>query len=213
MLVVDESHSIGVIGVQGEGLVSHLGLAGRVPFRTFSLSKALVGRGGVVVGPARFTEYFRYESRPSIFSSAVFPNEVARFEATLAVVRGEGHRRARLSGLSDRLRAGLLKRGYDVSCSESQIIPLVAGQESETVRLRNALEANGVMGSIFCAPATPRNKSLVRLCIHNGLDEADIDYVLEVCSKIRDLVRPDHWPASRGVGAGKVAAWPLHSIG
>jgi CAI-1 autoinducer synthase len=213
MLVVDESHAIGVIGGQGEGLVSHLGLAGRVPFRIFSLSKAMVGRGGVVVGPARFAEYFRYQSAPSIFSSAVFPNEVARFEATLAVVRGEGHRRARVSGLSERLRAGLLERGYEVSCSESQIIPLIAGPESKTVRLRDALEANGVMGSVFCAPATPREKSLIRLCVHNGLDNADIDYILEVCSKIRDQVRPDHWPASRRVGAGKVAAWPLHNIG
>ena len=202
MLVVDESHSIGVIGLQGEGLVGHLGLAARVPFRVFSLSKAMVGRGGVVVGPARFAEYFRYESNQAIFSSAIFPNEVARFKATLDVVRGEVHRRARVSGLSERLRTGLLQLGYDVSCSESQIVPLIAGTASETARLRDALEANGVIGAVFCAPATPRNKSLVRFCLHNGLDNSDIDRVLEVCSKIRDQVRPDRWPASRAAGAG-----------
>lgn len=206
MLVVDESHAIGIIGLRGEGLVSHLGLAGRVPFRVFSLSKAMVGRGGVIVGPARFTEYFRYESAPAIFSSAVFPNEVARFEATLSVVRGEARRRARVSGLSDRLRAGLQRQGYDVSCSESQIIPLIAGPESKTALLRDALEANGVIGAVFCAPATPRNRSLVRLCVHNGLDDADIDHILEVCSKIRDQVRPDLWPASRGALARENAA-------
>ena len=213
MLVVDESHAIGVIGLQGEGLVSHLGLAGRVPFRVFSLSKALVGRGGVVVGPARFAEDVRYESNPAIFFSAVFSNEVARFEATLAVVRGEGHRRARVSGLSERLRTGLLQRGYEVSCSESQIIPLIAGPESETARLRDALEANGVIGSVFCAPATPRNRSLVRLCVHNGLDDGDIDYILEVCSKIRDQVRPDRWPASRSGRAGRSGASTVANVG
>ncbi|MBT3778858.1 MAG: aminotransferase class I/II-fold pyridoxal phosphate-dependent enzyme [Rhodospirillaceae bacterium] len=194
MLIVDESHAIGVIGLQGEGLVSHLGLADRVPFRVFSLSKAMVGRGGVIVGSARFVEYFRYESRQSIFSSAIFPNEVARFEATLALVRGEVHRRARIAGLSERLRRGLLQLGYDVSCSESQIIPLIAGPESETARLRDALEAHGVIGSVFCAPATPRNRSLVRLCVHNGLDNADIDHIIEVCLRIRDQVQPDRWP-------------------
>ncbi len=213
MLSVDESHAIGVIGSQGEGLVSHLGLAGRVPFRVFSLSKALVGRGGVVVGPARFVEYFRYESTSAVFSSAVFANEVARFEATLAVVRDEVQRRSRVSGLSERLRTGLLQRGYEVSCSESQIIPLIAGAESETARLRDALEANGVIGSVFCAPATPRNRSLVRLCVHNDLDDSDIDHILEVCSNIRDQVRPDRWPASRSGRAGNVAAAGLRNVG
>lgn len=213
MLVVDESHAIGVIGLQGEGLVSHLGLAERVPFRVFSLSKALVGRGGVVVGPARFAQYFRYESAPAVFSSAVFPNEIARFEATLTVVRGEPHRRSRVSGLSERLRTGLLQRGYEVSCSESQIIPLIAGPESETARLRDALEANGIIGSVFCAPATPRKRSLVRLCVHNNLDDTDIDRILEVCSKIRDQVRPDLWPASRRIRAQNIAASGIRNIG
>lgn len=198
MLIVDESHSVGVIGLQGEGLVSHLGLAGRVPFRVFSLSKAMVGRGGVVVGPTRFAEYFRYESALSVFSSAVLPNEVARFEATLAVVRSEARRRARLAGLSARLRNGLKHLGYDISCSASQIIPLVAGPESETARLRDALEAKGIVGAVFCAPATPRNRSLVRLCINTDLRDEDIGRILEACENIRDQIRPDRWLASRG---------------
>lgn len=206
MLIVDESHAIGVIGLQGEGLVSHLGLAERVPFRVFSLSKAMVGRGGVIAGPARFAEYFRYESNPAVFSSAVFPNEVARFEATLAVVRGEPRRRSRVSGLSERLRTGLMERGYDVSCSESQIIPLVAGPESETARLREALEAHGIIGSVFCAPATPRKRSLVRLCVHSDLRDSDIDRILEVCSTIRDDIRPENWPARRRKQTQHVAA-------
>ncbi len=210
MLIVDESHAVGVIGLQGEGLVSHLGLAERVHFRVFSLSKAMVGRGGVVVGPARFAEYFRFESAPAIFSSAVFANEVARFEATLGVVRGEVHRRSRVSGLSERLRNGLLERGYDVSCSESQIVPLIAGPESETAGLRDALEARGVIGSVFCTPATPRNRSLVRLCVHSDLENANIDYILDVFAEIHDQVRPDRWPVShrRRVGrtTGKAAA-------
>jgi CAI-1 autoinducer synthase len=198
MLIVDESHAIGVIGMQGEGLVAHLGLAGRVPFRVFSLSKALVGRGGVVVGPAQFTEYFRYESASAVFSSAVLPNEVARFDATLAVVRSEARRRARISGLSERLRNGLMEAGYEVTCSESQIIPLIAGPEEATALLRDKLEANGVVGSVFCAPATPRNRSLVRFCVHADLEAEDIDRVLDVCRKIRDEVRPDRWPARLG---------------
>ena len=108
--------------------------------------------------------------------------------------------------MSDRLRTGLLQQGYDVSCSESQIVPLIAGPESETAKLRDALEANGVIGSVFCAPATPRKRSLVRLCVHSDLDDTDIDRILEVSSKIRDEVRPENWPVRHRNRAQGVAA-------
>jgi CAI-1 autoinducer synthase len=129
------------------------------------------------------------------------------------VVRGEVRRRSRLSGLSERLRTGLLEQGYDVSCSETQIIPLIAGPESETARLRDALEANGVIGSVFCAPATPRKRSLVRLCVHNDLDDTDVDCILEIFAKIRDQIRSDRWPTHRRVRTKNVAASSIRNFG
>lgn len=193
--VVDESHAMAVRGVQGEGLVSSLGLADRVPYRVFSLSKGFVGRGGVIAASSRFIEYFRYESRPAIFSSVVLPWEIARFARTLEVVQAERQRRTRLAALSDHLHTGLLDAGYDVSGSDSQIVPLVAGPEDRTVELRDALESRGIFGSVFCAPATPRNRSLVRLCVNTGLSDADIERVITVCREIRGFMRPDRWPA------------------
>ena len=68
VLVVDESHAIGVYGPHGEGLVHTLGLTGKVHYRTFSLSKAFATRAGMVAGPTRVMTYFPYEARPAIFS-------------------------------------------------------------------------------------------------------------------------------------------------
>jgi CAI-1 autoinducer synthase len=192
-LVVDESHAIGVRGDNGQGLVAELGLADRVPFRVFSLSKALVGRGGIVAGSSRFIEYFRYESRPAVFSSAVLPWEIARFSKTLEIVRRESWRRTKLHESAQFLRDGLREIGYNTSPSETQIIPLVAGPEARTARLRDALESNGIFGSVFCAPATPKNKSLVRLCVNQGLSGYELERVLEVCAKIRDRVQLSEW--------------------
>jgi len=194
MLVVDESHSMAVIGEWGEGLVGALGLTDRVPFRVFSLSKAFVGRGGVIAASARFVEYFRYESRPAVFSSVVLPWEISRFARTLEVVQAQGHRRRRLKLLTQYVRDGLLELGYDVSCSESQIMPLVAGPEAQTKRLRDELEQRNIFGSVFCAPATPRNRSLVRLCINAGLADQEVERLLNACREIRDIVRPQTWP-------------------
>jgi CAI-1 autoinducer synthase len=197
LLVVDESHSIGICGTQGEGLVSALGMAERVPYRAFSLSKALIGRGGMVLGPERVTDFFRFESRPAIFSSAVLPWEIARFSKTLEIVREEHHRRIRVQEMANDLRGRLADLGYNVDSSQSQIIPLEAGSEANTAKLRDALEEEGIFGAIFCPPATPRNRSLLRLCVHMGLTAEDIDRVVGACGSIRDRVGLRDWPSTK----------------
>src|SRR5262249_61489431 len=99
---------------------------------------------------------------------AVLEEEAARFAATVDVIRAAGDRRRQLAHNAARLRQGLADIGYDVSVSETQIVPLMAGPEPRTVALRQALEARGVIGAVFCAPATPKNKSLVRLSVTSG---------------------------------------------
>lgn len=198
MLVVDESHAIGVIGPNGDGLAAELGLADRVSLRLASLAKAFVSRGGVVAGSARLCNFIRQESRSSIHSASMHPWEIARITTALAIVREEGWRRQRLAGTVSVIRRGLCDMGYDVSCSESQIIPLVAGPEARTLKLRDALENRGIFGAVMSAPVTPRNKSLVRLSLHAGLEPAHIERILDACRTIRDEVMPETWPSLTG---------------
>lgn len=197
ILLVDESHSLGTFGERGEGLVAALGLTDKVAYRTASLSKAFVGRAGVIAGPARVLDFLRYQSRPAIFSSAVLEQDVARFAATLDVIRHAEDRRVRLRANASRLRDGLEALGYDIGPTETQIVPLVAGPETCTVTLRRALESRGVIGAVFCAPATPRNRSLVRLSMASGVSDDEVEQVLDVCAAIRDEVRPEEWPGAR----------------
>ena len=186
ILLVDESHSIGVYGANGEGLVPLLGLTDKVHYRTFSLSKAFVTRAGMVAGPQRVMEYFPYEARPAIFSSAVLPHEVAGLSATLQVVQEEDWRRQQLWYNAHYLRRRLSDLGYAVDNSTSQVISLTVGKEEDTIRFRDALEAQGVFGAVFCAPATPRNHSLIRLSVNAGLNEDHLDQVIQACTNIRD---------------------------
>ncbi|MBL29032.1 MAG: hypothetical protein CMM50_15950 [Rhodospirillaceae bacterium] len=197
VLIVDESHSLGTHGTNGEGLVAALGLQDRVHFRTASLAKAFAGRGGLVAGSARNIEYFRYKALPAIFSSVLLPHEIAGFEATLTVIRQEAWRRTKLHRNAEYLREGLTMLGYHLGDATSQIIPLEAGPEARTVVLRDALEARGVFGAVFCAPATPKNRSMVRLTVNCALSRDDLDHVLSVCEDIRDLVEADKWPNAR----------------
>lgn len=185
ILVLDESHSAGVRGPGGVGLAAELGLAERVHFRTFSLSKAFVGRGGIVAGPAHLMEYFRFVARPSVFSSAVLLHEIAGFTAALGVIRRDDWRRAELKRKSDRLRRALIADGWPIADNDAPIIALPGGTEERTVQLRDALERRNVFGAVFCAPSTPKNRALVRLTVNAALSENALDQIAAVCSAAR----------------------------
>jgi CAI-1 autoinducer synthase len=185
MIVADESHAVGVRGPEGAGLAAELGLVERVHFRTYSLSKAFVGRGGVVAGPARALEYFRFQSRPAIFSSAVLPYEIAGFVAALDAVRTDDWRRLALRRNAEHVGRGLQSAGIEIAAHGSPIIALIGGPEASSVRLRDALEAHHVFGALFCVPATAKNRSLVRLTLNAAMQQPELDRIIEACVAVR----------------------------
>lgn len=190
-LVVDESHSIGLYGKHGQGLVASLGLTDEVDFLTFSLSKTLVSRGGAIVGPARAIEFCRYEARQHIFSGAIpTPHDVAGLEAVLKVVQREGWRRERLHRNAARLRPQVGVQGWEMEASATHIIPLVAGDDTDVLRLLQELEQRELYGSPFVPPATPARQGVVRLTVHCGMDEQECDRAAEICGEARKALFP-----------------------
>ena len=112
------------------------------------------------------------------------------------MIQDESWRRERLRKNTDYLRAHLNHLGYPVDTEGSQVIALEAGPEKRTVILRKALERRGVFGAVFCAPATPKNRSIVRLSVHCDLTEYQLDRIIEVCEEMRGEVEVENWPAS-----------------
>jgi CAI-1 autoinducer synthase len=211
ILVVDESHSLGTHGPNGEGLTVELGLAERVHFRTASLAKAFAGRAGFVTCSRRFADYFKSESNPAIFSSTLLPHDIHGLAATLAVIRQDGWRRVRVRENAAFLRRELDQLGYNLNGSECQIVSLESGTEQNTIVLRDALESRGIFGSIFCAPATPKSRALMRFSVHAGLGLAELERLVGVCREIRDEVGMASWPSTRRKQRGRPAvASPRH---
>jgi len=197
IIIVDESHSIGTHGPDGSGLVVALNLQNRVHFRTASLAKAFAGRAGFITCSSEFKSYFMSESRPAIFSSCLLNHELEWFNTAIDFIKPAHGRRSRLMTTATTLRQGLAELGYNVQDGSEQIIALESGTEPQTMVLRNALQQHGIFGAVFCAPATPKNRSLVRLTINSGLTDIEIERVLHVCEKIRDTVDLKNWPSTR----------------
>lgn len=197
MILVDESHSLGTHGPGGAGLCAQLGLTDRVHFISASLAKAMAGRAGFFTMPASMRYYMLSSSFPNIFSSCLLPHEIAALQATVEVLQKADQARERLFEVTRRVREGLTALGYPIDQGSEQIIALEAGVELDTMRLRDLLEARGVFGAIFCAPATGRNRALVRLTLNAALTDAEIDHVLAVAAEVAPLVKPWEWPIAR----------------
>ena len=197
ILIVDESHSLGTHGPRGAGIVVQLGLEQRVHFRTASLAKAFAGRAGFLTCSSQFKGYFLSASRPAIFSSCLLEHELAWFDAALDFIAAADGRRAALHRSARRVRDGLRALGYNVDDGTEQIVALEAGPEPKTLALRKALEKRGIYGAVFCAPATAKNRSLVRLTLNSGLDDSQVARLLDACADMRAEVDLESWSSTR----------------
>jgi CAI-1 autoinducer synthase len=196
-LLADESHTLGVLGPSGAGLVVALGLADRVAYRTASLAKAFAGRAGLIACSGQVADFLPFHSLGAIFSSTLLPHDVAGLSAALDLILDGDDRRHRLARNAAVLRAGLTELGYNIAPSESQIIPLRPGREDMLCRLQTALDARGVFGAPFAYPAVGHNSTALRLSVHCELTDDDLDRVLFACAAIRDEVGLSQWKSTR----------------
>jgi CAI-1 autoinducer synthase len=197
VLVVDESHSLGTHGARGEGLVASLGLNHRVHFITASLAKAYCSRAGFIACTTAFKDYFGCEALPAIFSSSLLPHELAGLSASHRVIQSEGWRRQRLRQVTRWVRSELTELGYPIADGTEQIVAFEAGVEILTGHVRDVMERHGVFGSVFSAPATTVNRSLLRLTLNAGMSDSDVERLIEVCGVARDAMDLSAWSATR----------------
>ena len=110
--------------------------------------------------------------------------------ASLEIIKNEGWRRDKLHSNATYLRNELLECGFNLLDSDSQIIPLFAGVEANTIWLRSELERADIHGSVFCSPATPKNKTLIRLSINTNHQHGELKTIVD-CLKRLSLEKPD----------------------
>jgi 7-keto-8-aminopelargonate synthetase-like enzyme len=165
--------------------VRELGLTNQVDFITLSLAKTFAGRAGLIACSQRFAGYFPYISFPAIFSSALLDHEIAGLRATLEVIKESDNLREDLKIKSSYLRKELKQLGYKVE-SQSHIVSIESGNEERTETLRDALEERNIFGSVFCSPATPKNRALIRLSVNSKLSYDQLDYIIKCFRDIKD---------------------------
>jgi 8-amino-7-oxononanoate synthase len=187
-LVVDEAHAVGVYGLRGSGLVEASGVEADVLLSINTAGKALGVSGAFVTGPAWSIEYLIQRARPFVFSTAAPPAVAAAIDASLDVVGAEPDRRERLRSRVSRLRGRLAQAGIPPPAGDSQIVPLLVGDNERAVLLAAALQADGFDVRAIRPPSVPAGTARLRLSINAGLSDDTIDrFVASLAAALREV--------------------------
>jgi len=186
-LMVDEAHSIGVLGRTGRGVDEHFGIPSReIDLWMGSLSKAIPANGGYLAGTQAAMVYLKYESAPFMFSAALCPSAVASSLAALRIIADEPSRVRTLARRAAALREGLRALGLDTDDSSTAIVPVILGSNERTYRFSRGLFERGVLASAVVQPAVPEDTSRLRLCAMACHSEEDIDTIVDACAAVMD---------------------------
>ncbi len=174
MFVVDEAHALGVFGPDGAGVVSEQGLTRRVNACTATLSKAFGSYGGFVACSSEVRAFLINRSRPFIYSTGLPPASVGAALAALDVIRAGPHLGPTLLARAARFRGQLRELGLNVMDSESQIIPLLIGDNAKALSLSARLKARGILATAIREPTVPRGTARIRLSVTLAHTEDDL---------------------------------------
>jgi glycine C-acetyltransferase len=185
LLMVDDSHGVGVLGPGGRGSHEALGLLGRVDILSGTLGKALGGAsGGYIAASSAVVGWLRQRSRPYLFSNTLAPPIAAASLLALEIVRQEPERRARLHENARRLREGLLARGFEVLPGEHPIVPVMMGAAERAQRFAARLLDEGVYAVGFFYPVVPEGRARIRLQVSAAHEPATLERALEAFGRV-----------------------------
>ena len=185
MLVVDDSHGVGVLGVGGRGTPEHFGLHGQIDMLTGTLGKSLGGAaGGYVAASTNAIEVLQQRARPSLFSNALPATVACSAKKAIEIVEREPDRVAKLHANVRQIRTGLTKLGFQLHDSPTAIIPIMIGDEAEAIAKSNRLLELGVLVIGFGFPVVPKGQARLRVQVSAALENAHIEQALDAFAKL-----------------------------
>lgn len=185
MVVVDDSHAVGVFGPSGAGTPEHFGVQDKVDLLTGTLGKALGGAsGGYTSGRAPLIEYLRQRSRPYLFSNSLAPMIVETSLAVLDHVAPSGKERSQLWENTHHFRSSMKAEGFSLGASNTPIIPVMVGDADVAVRMAQLLLQEGIYVVAFFYPVVPMGTARIRVQISAAHTRVCLDKAVAAFIKV-----------------------------
>ena len=164
-IMIDDAHSLGVLGHKGAGTASHFGLTDEVDLIMGTFSKSLASLGGFIASDKDTIDYIKHRARSLMFSASMPPGSVASVIAALNIIESEPERIRKLWDNTNYASRLLLDEGFDLGPTESPILPIYVRDNEKTFLVTKKLQAAGVFVNPVVSPAVPSDSSLLRFSL------------------------------------------------
>ncbi len=186
-LLVDEAHSLGVLGEKGRGLAEEMGVEKDVDFVIGTFSKSLGSVGGYCSSDLEEIELLRFASRPYVFTASSSPANIAAARKALEIIEKEPELRQRLWDNANLLYERLSKHSFKLGPSPSPIIPVRFSEIPKAFEAWNGLLRNGVYVNMVLPPATPDGSALLRCSLSAAHTTEQVEKIAKAFEAIKDL--------------------------
>lgn len=178
-VMVDDAHSLGVLGKHGEGTAGHFGLTDKVELIMGTFSKSMASLGGYIAADYEVIDFIKHNSRPLIFSASMTPSSAAAVLAALDVMESEPERMQHLWDVSNYARKAFIENGFDTGISETPIIPLLVGSDMNALLMTKKLLDIGIFVNPVVSPAVPQDRCLIRFSLMATHTFEQVDEAIE----------------------------------
>jgi glycine C-acetyltransferase len=179
-LMIDEAHSVGVLGKCGKGIEEHFGMKDAIDIKMGTLSKTIPSVGGYVAGKKDVIDYLRHASRAYIFSAALPPAQAAAAKAAFEVILDEPWRVEKLTGNARQFIGGLKKRGFDTLYSETAIVPVICGTDELAYLMTREAQHNDLFVLPVVSPAVPPGLARLRATVTAAHETDEIEHAMDI---------------------------------
>jgi 8-amino-7-oxononanoate synthase len=183
-IMVDDAHSLGVLGKNGSGTASHFGLTDKVDLIMGTFSKSLASLGGFIASDKDTINYIKHNSRSLIFSASMTPASAASVLAAVDIMVSEPERIQHLWDITHYALKGFRDMGFDTGKSETPIIPLFIRDDIKSLILTQKLLGEGIFVNPVVSPAVPKEDCLIRYSLMATHTKEQVDISIEKITKI-----------------------------
>jgi glycine C-acetyltransferase len=183
-LMIDEAHSIGVLGETGHGIEEHFGMTPDcIDIKMGTLSKTIPSAGGYVAGNQELITFLKHEGRAFIFSAALPPASAAAAMAAFDVIEEEPERIEKVQANFTRFSTSLRQAGFDLLVTETAVIPVICGSTEKAGLLARYCRDHGIFVQAVIAPVVPEGLARLRACVSAAHTIEDIDYCTRIITE------------------------------
>jgi len=181
--LIDDAHSVGVIGKGGRGTASEFGLTKETDLVMGTFSKTFASLGGFVAGEAKVIDYIKHHSAALMFSASPTPSSVAAAMAALEVLIEEPERVNQLVQNAAHIRTGLKDIGFNVLEGRTGIVPVIIGDDLLSFKMWRLLYDAGVFVNVFISPGVPQGRQMMRTSFMATHKTEHLDFVIDAFKK------------------------------